>query len=1722
MFRKLPLFIFFAIVVFGGIFSQAGTVHAVQSSIIPMGLTPTELLPSANTPVKANSVTAIDTFTLMQAPGGLATLNSISVVIVDPGATGLLNTDIASISLRKESGVTSGFQVGEDLVVVGASANTPTIGAITLTPSVPEVIGAAPAQYYIVVTIAAAPVNGHALAVNFAGEYGLDDLSNTIGSGTALTATKKMTIDTLAPADPSAGDYTFDQALPGAQDRIMVKPGVSVGTIGDTVKIFAADGTTLLGSAVLGGSPVQFTPINIGDNTNASVKIQFFDPAGNSSAQVSIVGNDIVSPTVTATAYTDRIVLQFSENVDGMMVMSCSNYTVGGTLLTCGGAGLPFIDFQGNKATIKGLALSGTTTLAIAANNTITDVSGHNPLTAYSSGSLSVGTLSLPTISSLSSTNGSVGDSITITGTNFGTLGAGSIGDSNHKVFFSGGFSSLTGPLPPVEANYTGATWSATSIAILVPAGAQSGPVNVMVGGVMSDMNQNSFFDVAASYVTKIYYNDTGTLMPDGDKDNIRIVIGGPRGPVVHYDGDGTTTYSAGSDAFTITGVSSMGHTWAYDVTGTHLNSQGQQVDVSATQNHILKTTSRKVSGTITLGSSCTSAGQNKDVVIFAMPDEVDTGSTSFKPMDPAFFKTNGSCVASYSVAIPMNGVYRIEAHIPPDPMSTTVGSATFTDPDALSVTITDAASTPTGKNFTFTTATHRIVGTVVKPTGSFGTDERNMLYVFAYQPREGGKGTGTQVANDGTFTLNVSKGAWKVGVGGGNMNFPVEVSVDVDDTYLMAAPAKGPTIIIAPPADFIEGYVKDSAGNGLANTSLYAWLEGAPGGGNAKTDSQGYYKMYVTPGSNYHVGANSQAFGFLGEQSGIAVTVSTHPTVNFTVSSSDNYEVSGTITKGGSILQQAFVFVTEGEFGQMLGSGGTDGTGDYSMRVSGGSNRWLHVGLPAKGEIYKENLGTISADVTLHDIAITSSTITVRISPASSFTQAFVGVHSDTGGGFSDTDVATGSPGYREYQIDVQRPASGSTTYYVDGGIPGYGPLPQSSIVVSSGGTFTETSGTANDGIIEITLGGLWAVEGTVTGDSVEDAWVWASGPNGGSGSAVAANGTYSLQLRDGTYDIGVGKPGYIGNKVTVTVNGAGIPSTNLTLTTASNTITGKVFLPDGTTIATNAQVWADNGTGGFAGASTDASGNYSLSVGTGSWTVKAAYDGYNSTGLVVTAPATGKNITLIVVAGFTPDTQNAPLTPSDGGIVSGAGFKVDFPKNALGTGTSAGTIEIKSTTNIVMRNDRKIVGTAKEITARDSSNQNVTTLSGSATIELTVSKAELVTSGLSFAQIQDIKITYYDSTAGTWVEIPTVVTLSVPTATTIAELDVDPAITLTGTTTHLSTYAPSLPTDADAPPTPTGLSATAGNASATLSWTASSGATKYDVYVKVGEDYAYLAQTVSTSYPVSGLTNNTTYYYKVSALDASDRESAATAAVSVIPVAPVVAGGGGSSGGAYVLPTITTTPATPATPAATTETIKTTPASQAAPVAVLIHDPSKYDELLAALGVASKPADFAKYSALVKSDALAFKVGLTAAQQTAIANFVTYGASTATVKLGAGERRAVVRDYFETVGRADINWDDVQKMTTGQKPVHRNLVIEQSQVGKVLANFKLMVGHTPNFKDASEDIAWNTMMYRIRFPRNLVTEQQGIVEFKTIFKRVPSTPLEWSAVRALGYALK
>src|SRR5712692_10496865 len=101
-------------------------------------------------------------------------------------------------------------------------------------------------------------------------------------------------------------------------------------------------------------------------------------------------------------------------------------------------------------------------------------------------------------------------------------------------------------------------------------------------------------------------------------------------------------------------------------------------------------------------------------------------------------------------------------------------------------------------------------------------------------------------------------------------------------------------------------------------------------------------------------------------------------------------------------------------------------------------------------------------------------------------------------------------------------------------------------------------------------------------------------------------------------------------------------------------------------------------------------------------------------------------------------------------------------------------------------------------------------------------------------------------------------------------------------------STEVSATPTAPATPPAaPTGLTATAGNALVTLSWSASSGATSYNLKRSTtnGSGYTQVSAPTMTGYLDTGLTNGTIYYYVVSALNVAG-ESANSSQASATPV--------------------------------------------------------------------------------------------------------------------------------------------------------------------------------------------------------------------------------------------
>jgi hypothetical protein len=108
-------------------------------------------------------------------------------------------------------------------------------------------------------------------------------------------------------------------------------------------------------------------------------------------------------------------------------------------------------------------------------------------------------------------------------------------------------------------------------------------------------------------------------------------------------------------------------------------------------------------------------------------------------------------------------------------------------------------------------------------------------------------------------------------------------------------------------------------------------------------------------------------------------------------------------------------------------------------------------------------------------------------------------------------------------------------------------------------------------------------------------------------------------------------------------------------------------------------------------------------------------------------------------------------------------------------------------------------------------------------------------------------------------------------------------------------SSEASATPVAPPPPAAPTGLQATAGNTQVSLNWTASTGATGYHVKRSTtnGTGYIQISAPTTTNYTDTGLTNGTTYYYVVSAINAAGEgaNSAQASATPAVPASPPAA---------------------------------------------------------------------------------------------------------------------------------------------------------------------------------------------------------------------------------------
>ena len=865
---------------------------------------------------------------------------------------------------------------------------------------------------------------------------------------------------------------------------------------------------------------------------------------------------------------------------------------------------------------------------------------------------------------------------------------------------------------------------------------------------------------------------------------------------------------------------------------------------------------------------------------------------------------------------------------MPSQPTNVTVVSDNIGDPPAVAL---DAAT------MSITVSDRTVTGKVVDASGTAISNAE----VYAYSP-QGGTDAHSQAGADGTFTLNVVEGSYKVGAFLPGMPGSQETSVLVngDGFYVGGSPTASTgsaganpfTLAIAKSSITIQGRVSDGT-NALTSAAVFAHRTDAPAPPiHTMVDSSGNYTLYVTAGT-WRVEADAPNYGYIGSAD-VVVTTESITGQNFEVASSGRGSIAGTIDIPGTADDSGVMVWAYGANGAVEAK--TDTSGNYEMPSIPNGDYTVEAFIPGTGDLAPLSVTVDGAEAGHDFVVATPRAVTVTLQDDEA---ADVVVSEDT---YVDLLGTNG----RGNAVLIPAGSSSATinipdgTFYIDPAIPGVNP----DDITIAGAEFNNVDGVPTtdntvdfDGTgdaIVITLPDLYTITGQVSsgGSGVNDAWVSIANTTtrdffgtmtSNDAASGGEDGEYSISVPAGTYTLSSDKPGYSSAPVEVTVSAN--TTQNFTLTANDKTITGTITNDDGDPIS-NAFVHAEGAGGAFAGTETGADGTYTLSVRSTNWTVKAVAEGYAEASPIdvdtTTASQTGKNFTLTALTGadLLQDPRIESITPSSGGTVNdtATGTEIVIPPLALGSGNDAGQMTTKETNNVSPTPTADPVGNGQVISASDADGNPITILDDDVEFTLRLTLAELATDDIDTDdEVDQVTNAYWDNSTNNWVSLSTTTAyytdadVVIPDATVAAADTLSDAnvsyIELTSATDHFTTFAPVVATGDTPPDAPSGLAASAGNTQVTLTWNANSEGDMFSYNIWEANVTEGVISTLahsscsdgSCTKTVTGLTNGTAYSFQILAVDADGDQSTATAAVESTPVATAVATSSGGGGG-------------------------------------------------------------------------------------------------------------------------------------------------------------------------------------------------------------------------------
>ena len=382
-------------------------------------------------------------------------------------------------------------------------------------------------------------------------------------------------------------------------------------------------------------------------------------------------------------------------------------------------------------------------------------------------------------------------------------------------------------------------------------------------------------------------------------------------------------------------------------------------------------------------------------------------------------------------------------------------------------------------------------------------------------------------------------------------------------------------------------------------------------------------------------------------------------------------------------------------------------------------------------------------------------------------------------------------------------------------------------------------------------------------------------------SGGAFVLNnpaGTYNIRI---TLPVGYKAVSTLEEKVVLGVNENKNLSFVIEKEVISDTLTvsGTTKLEDGT--GTTALVWAWSEDGGHKQTTSSEAGDFTIGLTKGQvWHVGAGKDlelgSYKSTEITLDTKIAVKPVSLILAKHTTETPPSVTITAkaTEAVVASGVdGAKVSLPAGSAGNNGNVSVL-IRPTVEVPSQESSTAVSTVYDITVKNNSGQNISTLSSEAEIIIPYDEVQLKNKGV---KVEDITPGYFDESKGVWVSV------------TNYRIDREKKIFILKVK-HFTRFALIASADIVPPESPTSVVVTvSAPGKIKVDWKNPTNDVKHSKVYRstVSGDLGKVVATVvitNSFIDEQGLENGKTYYYTVRSVDSAGNESNNISQISIV----------------------------------------------------------------------------------------------------------------------------------------------------------------------------------------------------------------------------------------------